>query len=62
MLGTTVKGWPLGDIFLCHLGLPGFSLRLKPVLIRFAVAQPSLLIKFIGPRGNLRCKIDRDLG
>jgi hypothetical protein len=41
MLGTTVKGWPLGDIFLCHLILPGFSLRLKPVLIRFALAPPS---------------------
>jgi hypothetical protein len=34
------------------------ALGLKPVLIRLAIVPASLLIDFIGPRGNLGCTIE----
>src|SRR5208282_5934718 len=44
------------------LFFPSLALRLQPVLIRQAILTASLLVKFIGPRSNLRSKIERLLG
>ena len=45
-----------------RLIFPNLALRLKPVLICLAFAAASLLVEFIGPCGDLRCKIERLLG
>ena len=41
---------------------PNLPLRLKPVLTCLAIAAASLLVEFIGSRGDLRCHLDRFLG
>jgi hypothetical protein len=44
------------------LAFSQLALRLKPVLIRLAIAATSLLVAFVGTHCDLRYHIDRFLG